>query len=126
MALFRRRLRWAGVDFAALRPARAVESTADETTGQVVLLMPRFRGGLLGRYLQPRLRPEKQHIRVPLEARGSWVWSQLDGQRTVGELAAGFRDAFPDDAEQAEKRVSQFVYSMFENRFVKFVNLPER
>jgi len=124
MHLFRRRRsRWAGVDFLALRPERAVDFDRDEPDEQVILLVPRFRSGLLGRWLQPRLAPERAHIRVRLEERGSWIWRQCDGRRTVADIVTGFLASFPADREQADQRVCRFLYHLAENRFVSFVNL---
>jgi hypothetical protein len=121
----RRRSRWAGIDFLSLQPEHCVEYQEDATEGRVVLLVPRFRSGLLARWLQPRLRPERAHFRVTLEDRGSWIWRQCDGQRTVGEMVADFNTAFPDETEQVAERVCQFLYQLSANEFVTFSNLPE-
>ena len=124
MGLFRRRSRWEGVDFLELLPERIVGHTRDDATDGVVLLAPRFDSGLLGRFLQPRLRPERAHIRVKLDARGSWIWSRVDGRRRIAEIVEGFGDAFPEDGEQVEDRVCRFLYEMERERFVRFANLP--
>lgn len=121
----RRRSRWAGVDFLALQPERAVAYRRNEDDGIVVLLAPRFRSGLLSRWLQPRLRPERAHFRVKLEARGSWIWNRCDGQRRVGQIAADFREAFPGETSEVEERICMFLYSLAENGFVTFRNLDQ-
>ena len=125
----KRRNRWAGVDFMTLVPARCAR-LVDEDDGQgedalVVLLMPRFQGTLFERWLQPRLRPEKRHIRVPLDARGTFLWRRIDGQREVHALVSGFVDAFPEDSDQADDRVCQYLYYLEQNGFIRFVNLAE-
>ncbi len=144
--LRKRRNRWAGVDFMTLVPARcarvvdkddgrgrdalrgATSSEIDsevDSEADVVLLMPRFQGTLFERWLQPRLRPEKRHIRVPLDARGSFLWRRIDGQCEVHALVTGFVDAFPDDSDQADDRVCQYLYYLEQNGFIRFVNLAK-
>jgi hypothetical protein len=110
----------------ALVPERTAEtSEADREADHeaVVLLMPRFAGTIYARWLQPLVRREKRYIRVPLERRGSHLWRQIDGRRTVAELVADFVAAFPDDSEQAAERVCQYLYNLEQNRFIRFVNL---
>ncbi len=124
MRWFRRsRSRWQGVDFLALKPEPLVASLMDDENARVVLLVPRFRTGPLAHWLQPRLRAERAYIRVSLEERGSWLWGQCDGRRTVGDIAAEFRDVFPQDSQEAERRVAMFIYSLVDNGFIRLVNL---
>jgi hypothetical protein len=122
--LFRRRSRWAGIDFLSLRPAQCVDYFVDDNDGQVVLRLPRFRSGPLSRWLQPKLRPERAHVRVRLEERGSWLWMHLDGKRTVADLVTEFRQHFPGDFEQIDHRVCQYLYQLADNGCIRFVNLP--
>jgi hypothetical protein len=125
MALFRRRRsRWAGVDFLTLKPRRCLEYRCDGEGDRTVLLVPRFRSGILGRCLQPRLDPDRAHIKVRLERRGSWIWEQCDGQRTVAEIVEGFLTRFPEESEQADQRVCQYLYTMESNRLIHFTNFP--
>jgi hypothetical protein len=121
----RRRSRFEGVDFLQLRPRREVEFKLDEPLGQVTLLPPRFRSGWPARWLQPRLRPERRHVKIHLEKRGSWLWQQCDGLRSIGEMVAAFRVAFPEDHDQLEQRVCQYLYQMEVNGLIRFVNLEE-
>ena len=119
----RRRSRWEGVDFYALRPEPCVEAT-DAPDGSVVLLVPRFRRGPLAGWLQSRLRPERAHVRVTLEERGTWLWRSCDGNATVADLVEGFRAAFPADADQVAERVCRYVHQLASNDLVRFANLP--
>lgn len=117
--LFRKRSRrWSGVDFGAVRPAPLVEAAPAAAGEPVVLLIPRYRDRLLGRWLQPRLRPAKRYLRLPLDARGSFLWPLLDGRRTVAQLAGEFAAAFPADAAQAPERVALYVYQLADNGLV--------
>ena len=122
---FSRRRKWDGVDFMTLIPERLADVTESDD-GEIVVLMPRFAGTMYAGWLQPLLRREKKYIRIPLEGRGSFLWRRIDGQRTVGDMVAGFVDAFPEDADQAAERVCHYLYNLEDNRFIRFVNLPER
>lgn len=101
MIPWRRRRRaspWAGRDVSALVPVPRVASRPRDD-GHLELLLPRFRSGPAARWLQPRLRPDRAHIRVRLDALGSFVWRQLDGRTPVGAVAARFAAAFPDEPD---------------------------
>ncbi|MDD5718839.1 MAG: PqqD family protein [Candidatus Krumholzibacteria bacterium] len=107
-----RRRRFQNTDYLDLVPARKVESEPGSDPARLLLLLPRFRDPILGRILQPRLRQHRRFIRVPLDPRGSWLWTQVDGERTVGELARGFRAAFPADVEHVEVRICHYVAAL--------------
>jgi len=124
MNLWRRTSRkWRGVDFMALVPVQACGWTEGDRPGQVVVLQPRFRSGLLGRFLQPRLKEGKKHLRIPLEDRGSFLWGLMDGRRTVGEMTVAFSGEFPEDTEQVPERVATYLYQMAENNLILFENM---
>ncbi len=109
----------AGRNFLDLIPQRIVTHEAGATPEKVVLLLPRYRDWFFGRIVQPLLRGDKRFIRVPLDGRGSWLWSRVDGQRTAGEIALDFRSRFPEDDEQVEQRVSQYLGAMISNGFME-------
>lgn len=87
-------------DELTLRPAtaRAWEHAAD---GHVVLLVPKFGGKILGRWLQPRLRDP--YMKIHLDALGSAVWEACDGARTGEEIAALLAERFPGTPQPAER-----------------------
>lgn len=106
-----------GVNYLDLVPRRVVDSEP-AADGKLRLLMPRYRDPLGRRLLQPLLRGDRRYIRVPLEGRGSWIWSQVDGETTVGQIAVAFREAFPDETEQVEERVCKYVVALVGNGFL--------
>ncbi len=124
MSFFRKSSRkWRGVDFMSLVPERACGWTSGEKPGQVVVLQPRYRSGILGRLLQPRIKESKKYLRVPLEARGSCLWGLMDGKLTVGEMAVAFGRDFPEENSQVSVRVATYLYQMADNHLIKFRNL---
>ena len=79
---------------------------------------------MLGRWLQPRLKDKKKFIRLPLDKRGAVIWEKMDGKRKVGDLVAVFGANFDDDLQDSAERLSGYLYSMWENKFIEFKNLP--
>ena len=114
------------VDITKLIPERTVTCEEDAETGRFVVLMPRYTGPLWGRFLQPRMSPEKRFIRVPLEDRGSVLWRHIDGQRTIGDLIDIFCEAFAEDSEQASQRVGTYLFQMSENGFLRLCEPVEQ
>jgi len=122
----RKRSKWQGVDFMELIPAHSLDAETDPESGQTTLMMPRFTGVLWGRLIQPRLGPKKRFIRVPLDQRGQFLWHEMDGQRPIRDLIAAFADRFPSEVDDVPRRISSYLYSMAENKFIHFVNLDEQ
>ncbi len=114
-----------GLDFMRLIPVQVKEVEVDGETGITKVLIPRYESWPFSKLVQPRLGPLKRHIRVPLEDRGCFLWNHMDGQKNVGDLVPLFREKFPTDQEDAPKRVSMFLFSMYQNGFIAFANLPK-
>jgi len=85
------------------RTARAWERAED---GHVVLLVPKFDGAILGRFLQPRLR--NPWMRIHLDALGSAVWQRCDGSRTGARIAEEMAGCFPE-VPSLPDRVRRFL-----------------
>lgn len=114
--------RWSGIDYLDLVPEQVVGHEPGPEPGKVRLLVPRYGGPVLGRLLQPRLKGDRRWVRVPLDARGSWLWQRIDGRTPVRELARGFAAAFPDDAEATVERICHYIESLVQNRLVRHTN----
>ena len=117
--------KWRGVDFMGLVPQKICGWTPGELPGQIIILQPRFSKGLLGRFLQPRLKETKKYIRIPLEERGSFLWGLIDGKMTTGDIAEAFRTEFPAENDQVPERVATYLYQMVDNGLINFVNFKE-
>ncbi len=124
MSIFRKSSRkWRGVDFMTLVPEQACAWTSGSEPGRVIVLQPRYRSGILGRFLQSRLKESKKYLRIPLEERGACLWGLMDGKLTVGELAKAFGRDFPEENDQIPERVATYLYQMADNHLIKFRNL---
>lgn len=83
--------------------------------GCIDVLLPRFGRGRLGRYLSARLaRPD---ISIRLDATGSFVWQQCDGQRTVAEIAAALEQR-DGPSEDLQPRLVTFLVGMVRRKMI--------
>jgi len=88
----------------------------DGSDGKAVLLVPRFRKGMLAKWVQPRLK--KPYIRVALDDIGSFVWKNMDGVKTFGDLVVDMRLNFGKDCEPADERLKKFFIMLYKNEFI--------
>jgi hypothetical protein len=115
----RERPQWAGLDAMDLVPVRRIESELFDAEDRIRLLEPRFKKGLLGRFLQSRLPRNRAHVKVELDARGSDLWRAIDGRASVADLVRLFVERYPDDTEQAAERVWRFLAVMEHHGFIE-------
>jgi len=107
-----------------LIPAARVEHFLGPDPDQVTLLIPRYTGPVWGRLLQPRLSEDKKYIKLPLDARGALLWMHMDGDTKVGDLVGVYGEKFENDRQDVAERLSGYLFSMWENEFIEFSNLP--
>jgi hypothetical protein len=100
------------------RQARASEPQGD---GCVAILVPKFGGRILAKWLMPRLR--RPDFRVRLDALGSFVWERSDGTRTAREILAEVAARFPDLADPAA-RLALFLGQLAIQRHVTLTRVP--
>lgn len=56
--------------------------------------------------------------KIELDAYGSLIWQQIDGSRTIGDIARLFQERLPDQADTAYARVAEFFRILHQNKFV--------
>lgn len=57
--------------------------------------------------------------RLRLDEPGSFLWRQMDGERTAEELAAALREAFGEAVEPAGERVGRFLYNLDREQLIE-------
>ena len=62
--------------------------------------------------------PRVSHIK--LDEYGSFLWQQIDGQRTVGQLAQRMKEQFGDGAEPLYDRLVKYMQILRNNEFILF------
>jgi len=104
--------------FLALVPVRAVPfETAED--GRVTLLRPKILSPRWAWLVRLLPRP---NYRVKLDEKGSFLWVSLDGQASVGELAARARACFGEAGEPHEERCALFLRELARGRFVAWAD----
>ncbi len=93
-----------------------------ETIGedQVVLLVPKFREGILAKLLNPRI--SKPNIKVKLDAYGSYFWKLCDGKTTVFGISEKMKEKFGEDFDPHYGRVKSFMTQLIQDKFITITN----
>ena len=120
----KRKSKWHGVNFLEMIPQKILTEETNPENGNTVLLVPRYTDPVLKRLLQPRLNDSKKYLRVPLENRGAYLWTVIDGKTAIYGFLEGFIEKFPEHTEQAPERIANYLAHMENNRFIRFVNKP--
>jgi hypothetical protein len=104
--LFTRRKYRKSLNLLELTPAQRVPWETGES-GNVVVLVPKFRNPLLVRWVVPRMKfPD---VRVKLDVHGSFVWKMCNGSTTVAEMSDRMTAEFGDTAASAQERIRRFL-----------------
>ena len=77
----------------AFRPQRTRETERGDD-GRAAIVVPKFNGKILGKYLMPRLR--QPNFLVRLDEVGSFTWDLCDGSLTGEGIAERLAERFPD------------------------------
>lgn len=99
-----------------LKPVRNMDWETGEN-GLTVLLIPKFQNRYLVKWLMPRL--AKPNFRVKLDAYGSFVWNQCDGNTTVAEMAERMREQFGEKVEPLYDRIAKFLQRLEREDFLR-------
>jgi hypothetical protein len=100
--------------FRALKPRRILPYETGED-GRVVVLRPKILGARW-RWLLRLVR--KPDYRVKLDERGSFVWLQCDGARTIAAIAAATERQFQDPPEDSGRRTALFLGELVRGGFL--------
>ncbi len=106
--------------FSDLIPVKTIRWEKTEEN-QVVLLVPKFRSRFAVKYILPRLK--KPDMRIKLDAFGSHVWMNCDGNQSVKNIADSLRAAYGSSAEPADQRTAQFIRTLSREKFITLYNL---
>ena len=63
-------------------------------------------------------RPRVSHIE--LEGQGSFVFRQIDGKRTIGEIALIVKEKFPEEDSPLYARLIKYMQILRNNKFIYF------
>ncbi|WP_343231635.1 PqqD family protein [Tissierella simiarum] len=85
--------------------------------GLIEIIMPR--DSIIERIIRKLFfTPDK--YRVELDKMGTFVWEQIDGQRTIYEIAGLVQEHFKEEAEPLYERLLQYINILKNNNFITF------
>ena len=67
-----------------------------------------------------------RYTKVHLDVNGSFIWPQIDGKKTVADIAALVHEEFGEKAEPLYPRIIRYFQIMERYYFIKFVNRSEK
>ncbi len=114
---FERRRVFKNANFLKLTPLRQEQHETDNQ-GAVVVLIPKFRGWLSARLLQPLVR--QPYIKLSLDELGSATWLLCNGNNTVEDICSKLKVRFGDQIHPAEDRVTTFLSRLYKDKIITF------
>lgn len=67
-----------------------------------------------------------RYTKVHLDVNGSFIWEQIDGSRTVADIAALVKEQFGEKAEPLYPRIVKYFQIVESYGFVGFINKPRK
>lgn len=110
------------VNLLELIPEQTVQSETDDD-GIVTILGPRFKSGFMKRFIGSRLK--SQYFKIKLDDIGATVWTNIDGERTIGAIAQILSDKFGERIEPCHDRLAIFFTQLEMSRYIRYKNLEE-
>ena len=120
MNFFQRRKILKSVNYLDLTPVRLMEHQLTEE-GKIDILLPRFKS----RFWSEVYRNSKkgEFIYIHLDEIGSAIWLLIDGQQKVTGICVELQERKPEKLqppEETEKRVTQFLSMLYQERYISF------
>jgi hypothetical protein len=98
-----------------LKPVRNVAWETEED-GRATLIIPKFRNAFLQKWVIPWL--AKPNFRIRLDAYGSFIWQNCDGETLVGLIAEKMLAEFGPKVEPVHERIAIFIRRLEREKFL--------
>ena len=98
-------------------PRQVVDWEKNEENGFIILKKPKFKNKYLVKYLLPHMK--RKEFRINLDEIGSFVWQNIDGTSTIGEIALKMESTFGEKVAPVNDRLGQFIQSLYQNQFIR-------
>lgn len=102
-------------DFKELYPFQSCES---ETNNELITLLYRKKKPTFIEKIFFKKYINKIY-KVDLDEIGSYVWQQIDGKNSVGDIINKLENKFGKELVQAEQRVILFIQQLYKNKFIQ-------
>lgn len=103
-------------------PVRKIDSAQDKESLNAVLLIPKFRGKLGSRWIQPRLNPDRAYFKLHLDPMGSRIWDQINASDPLADIYYLFTQWYPQESDLLDRFV-RFVQNLVREDFIE-LRLP--
>ena len=84
----------------------------------IVVIVPKFKNKLAAKYISPNLKSD--HFKIKLDKFGSAVWTMIDGKKKVEKIIKDMEHQFGLDLQQAEERITKFIFQLYAQGFITF------
>lgn len=105
------------IDWMILIPAKNMTWELNPETNHVIIKKPKFKNAFLKKYFTPKLK--NPDYSVKLDEIGTFVWKNMDGKLSIGDIAQRMKKEFGDSIEPAGDRLIQFLHSLVKHEFIK-------
>ncbi|MGB5288316.1 MAG: PqqD family protein [Ignavibacteriaceae bacterium] len=84
----------------------------------VTVIVPKFKNEFAKKVIVPKLK--SADFKIKLDKFGSAVWVNMDGNKKVYEIIKSITTKFGDEIQQAEERVTKFIFQLYEQKLISF------
>ncbi len=102
------------VNLLDLKPRQNVQWEANADL--IVLLVPRFSGGYLGRWFMRHLK--RPNFRLKLDDIGSFIWQHCDGGTTIQQIGEKLKERFGESVEPLYARIERFIRKLHQENLL--------
>lgn len=100
-----------------LVPVKSLNIKWEEKEGLVRLIVPR--NSLMDRLVR-KLFFTPESFKIDLDKLGSFIWKEIDGEKTVYEIGKLLKEEFQEEAEPLYERLIQFMNILKNNKFIEY------
>lgn len=90
----------------------------------VTVIVPKFKNKFAVKYVSPKLKSD--HFKIKLDKFGSAVWQMMNGKIKVEQIIKNLKKEFGHGIEQEQERTTKFIFQLYEQGFISFIELNQR
>lgn len=121
MNFFKRRRILKNLNYLEATPIRKCDFNKNEE-GIITLIVPKFKNERFNKWF---FHHRRRYFRISLDEVGSVVWQQIDGHTRVLDICNKSVDILGDKIQPVEQRVTKFLTTLYEARYISFVEIEQ-
>lgn len=115
--IFKKKKINSSINYLELTPKRAYAHEV-ESSGNVSVLVPKFKNKFLVNFLAPRLKAP--YIKAKLDDFGSLTWIEMDGTKNVQSISQSLTNKFGEKVQPVNERLTKFLTQLYQYNFITF------